>query len=105
METVEFRDEAGELRAFLNVCRHRGTAVVEQPCGAAVRFQCPYHAWIYDLEGNLIRAQDTAPLVVINQVAPIYVSFAIPESRLAELKRIAAAGHFVTLIGAGHGIA
>jgi len=38
-------------------------------------------------EGNLVRANDTAPLVVINQVAPIYVSFAIPESRLAELKR------------------
>ena len=43
-------------------------------------------------EGNLVRAQDTAPLVVINQVAPIYVSFAIPESRLAELKRFLARG-------------
>jgi multidrug efflux system membrane fusion protein len=43
-------------------------------------------------EGNLVRAQDTAPLVVINQVAPIYVSFAIPESRLAELKRFLALG-------------
>src|SRR5437879_2367330 len=38
-------------------------------------------------EGNLIRAADTTPLVVINQVSPIYVSFAIPESRLPELKR------------------
>jgi multidrug efflux system membrane fusion protein len=43
-------------------------------------------------EGNLVRAQDTAPLVVINQVSPIYVSFAIPESRLAELKRFLALG-------------
>jgi multidrug efflux system membrane fusion protein len=43
-------------------------------------------------EGNLIRAQDAAPLVVINQVSPIYVSFAIPESRLAELKRFLARG-------------
>jgi multidrug efflux system membrane fusion protein len=43
-------------------------------------------------EGNLIRAQDAAPLVVINQVAPIYVSFAIPESRLAELKHFLALG-------------
>jgi membrane fusion protein, multidrug efflux system len=42
-------------------------------------------------EGNLVRAQDTAPLVVINQVSPIYVSFAVPESRLAELK------HFISL--------
>jgi multidrug efflux system membrane fusion protein len=43
-------------------------------------------------EGNLVRAQDAAPLVVINQVAPIYVSFAIPESRLAELKHFLALG-------------
>ena len=38
-------------------------------------------------EGNLVRANDATPLVVINQVAPISVSFSIPESRLAELKR------------------
>jgi glycine betaine catabolism A len=46
-----------ELRAFYNVCRHRGTAVVEGASGSAVRFQCPYHAWIYDLDGRLIRAK------------------------------------------------
>ena len=38
-------------------------------------------------EGNLVRANDTIPLVTINQVTPINVSFAIPESRLPELKR------------------
>ena len=43
-------------------------------------------------EGNLIRANDVAPLVVINQVSPIYVSFAIPESRLPELKQYIARG-------------
>ena len=43
-------------------------------------------------EGNLIRAADQTPLVVINQVAPINVSFAIPESRLAELKRFMGKG-------------
>lgn len=37
--------------------------------------------------GNLVRANDVAPLVVINQVAPIYVSFGIPESQLPEFKR------------------
>jgi glycine betaine catabolism A len=45
------------LRAFHNVCRHRGTAVAEPPTGRAVRFQCPYHAWIYDLDGRLVRAK------------------------------------------------
>jgi multidrug efflux system membrane fusion protein len=38
-------------------------------------------------EGNLVRANDTVALVTINQLTPIYVSFAIPESRLPELKR------------------
>jgi multidrug efflux system membrane fusion protein len=43
-------------------------------------------------EGNLVRANDTTPLVVINQIAPISVSFAIPEARLPELKRYMAQG-------------
>jgi multidrug efflux system membrane fusion protein len=42
--------------------------------------------------GNLVRANDTTPLVVINQVSPINVTFAIPESRLAEFKRYMAQG-------------
>jgi len=47
------RDPAGTLRAFLNVCRHRG-APVAAGCGQASRFSCPYHAWTYDVAGNLI---------------------------------------------------
>jgi len=43
-------------------------------------------------EGNLVRANDATALVVINQVAPIYVSFGIPEGRLPELKRYMAQG-------------
>jgi len=43
-------------------------------------------------EGNLVRANDATPLVVINQVAPIYVSFGIPEARLPELKQYMAQG-------------
>ena len=57
---VRGRDEV--VRAFFNVCRHRGTAVVEEQCGTAVRFQCPYHAWIYDLDGRLVRAKHTDDL-------------------------------------------
>jgi phenylpropionate dioxygenase-like ring-hydroxylating dioxygenase large terminal subunit len=59
---VVVRGRDGVLRGFFNVCRHRGTAVVEEPCGQAVRFQCPYHAWIYDLDGRLIRAKHTDDL-------------------------------------------
>jgi multidrug efflux system membrane fusion protein len=43
-------------------------------------------------EGNLVRANDTVPLVVINQVSPIYVSFGIPENRLTDLKKYMAQG-------------
>ncbi len=43
-------------------------------------------------EGNLLRASDTTALVVINQIMPISVSFAVPEARLAELKRYMAKG-------------
>ena len=57
---VRGRDD--EIRAFYNVCRHRGTAVEERECGKAVRFQCPYHAWIYDLDGSLVRAKHTDDL-------------------------------------------
>ena len=43
-------------------------------------------------QGNLVRANDQTPLVVINQVAPISVAFAIPEARLAELRRYMSRG-------------
>jgi choline monooxygenase len=46
------RNRAGELRAHHNVCRHRGTRLVEDGRGQVQRFfQCPYHAWAYDLDG------------------------------------------------------
>ena len=46
-------------------------------------------------QGNLVRANDTTPLVTINQVAPISVAFSIPESRLTELRRYMARGSLV----------
>ena len=46
------RDEAGELRAFINVCRHRG-AVLMEGCGRRSSVQCHYHAWTYGLDGAL----------------------------------------------------
>lgn len=48
------RDTSGQLRAFLNVCRHRGARVVApgEGCGRE-RFACPYHAWTYASDGRL----------------------------------------------------
>jgi phenylpropionate dioxygenase-like ring-hydroxylating dioxygenase large terminal subunit len=49
---VVTRARDGELRAFLNVCRHRGHVVVSGE-GKRGALQCPYHAWTYDLDGHL----------------------------------------------------
>jgi choline monooxygenase len=49
------RNRSGEFRAHHNVCRHRGTRLCETEHGAVERFfQCPYHAWAYDLDGVLL---------------------------------------------------
>lgn len=46
------RANDGKLRAFLNVCRHRG-AKVAQGCGNSATFTCPYHGWTYGADGRL----------------------------------------------------
>jgi Rieske 2Fe-2S family protein len=51
------RDEQGAIRAFHNVCRHRGTLLCTQDQGKfAGRIQCQYHAWTYKLDGTLANA-------------------------------------------------
>ena len=49
-------DKDGQVRAFLNVCRHRGTRLVDDEAGCKHRFSCPYHAWTYANSGELIAA-------------------------------------------------
>jgi len=51
--TLLARDREGELRAFANACRHRGTRLVDAPC-AAKALTCPYHGWTYGLDGTLL---------------------------------------------------
>ncbi|WP_106238298.1 aromatic ring-hydroxylating oxygenase subunit alpha [Nonomuraea fuscirosea] len=55
---VAVRDEAGTLRAFYNVCKHRAHELLS---GSGVRrsIVCPYHAWNFDLTGRLRRARNT----------------------------------------------
>ncbi|MEM7609881.1 MAG: SRPBCC family protein [Myxococcota bacterium] len=47
------RGDDGTLRAFLNVCRHRGAKVELRAEGRCKRFVCPYHAWTYNIDGSL----------------------------------------------------
>ncbi len=47
------RGEDGQVRAFLNICRHRGATVCTPGRGNTRVFSCPYHAWVYDSHGRL----------------------------------------------------
>ncbi len=51
------RDGQGDIRAFANVCRHRGSRLCIAPRGNVRRFTCPYHAWAYNLDGSLFNAR------------------------------------------------
>jgi Rieske 2Fe-2S family protein len=56
-EIIVVRDLSGEVRAFHNVCRHRGSLICLEETGRSKRFVCPYHAWTYNLDGSLCSAQ------------------------------------------------
>jgi len=51
---VKGRD--GEIRAFHNTCRHRGSILCAAGKGAAPKIVCPYHRWTYELDGSLLSA-------------------------------------------------
>ncbi len=53
-ELIFLRDVHGTIRAFLNACPHRGTAVCREREGNARRLRCFYHAWTFDTEGKLV---------------------------------------------------
>src|SRR5438445_233834 len=51
------RDKRGEIHGFYNVCRHRGSCLIENRNGQlSAAIQCPYHAWTYGLDGRLLGA-------------------------------------------------
>ncbi|YAL84305.1 aromatic ring-hydroxylating oxygenase subunit alpha [Dermacoccaceae bacterium W4C1] len=58
---VRGRDK--KLRAFLNICRHRGAMLCTEDSGEVRRnLQCPYHAWTYGLDGKLVAAPNMASI-------------------------------------------
>jgi Rieske 2Fe-2S family protein len=60
---IVVRGQDGVVRGFFNFCRHRGSTLVTEQAGQLVRFQCPYHAWVYDLDGRLHRPRHTDMLI------------------------------------------
>jgi len=88
------RGQNGEVRAFVNMCRHRGAVIMPEGCGNSHRFTCPYHAWTYTTEGALSgvyaprdfgdvdkSANGLRPLPVLERSGLIWV-IANPESQL-----------------------
>ena len=51
---IVIRGDDGEARAFANVCRHRGSRLVDGSGGCAKVLTCPYHAWSYARDGRLV---------------------------------------------------
>ncbi|WP_424980304.1 aromatic ring-hydroxylating oxygenase subunit alpha [Leisingera sp. S232] len=55
------RGTDGEVRAFHNACRHRGSVVCKAKKGNSPKLVCPYHQWTYELDGSLLWARDMGP--------------------------------------------
>ncbi|WP_338900548.1 aromatic ring-hydroxylating dioxygenase subunit alpha [Streptomyces sp. TG1A-60] len=63
------RSRDGSIRAFLNICRHRGAKLCTAESGEVKRaFQCPYHAWTYGLDGKLVAAPNLTSMPDIDRV-------------------------------------
>ena len=72
---VVARGKDGQVRAFINACRHRGMQVASGS-GRANAFVCPYHAWFYGLDGSLkfIPGEEGFPGLVIEDHSLVEVS-------------------------------
>lgn len=63
------RSRDKSIKAFLNVCKHRGARVCVEESGSVARnFQCPYHAWTYGLDGKLVAAPNLTKMPDIDRV-------------------------------------
>ncbi|MGI9463135.1 MAG: aromatic ring-hydroxylating oxygenase subunit alpha, partial [Aestuariivirgaceae bacterium] len=73
------RSETGELKAFFNVCQHRGHELL-QGAGRTNIIVCPYHAWSYDFDGNLRAARNSENMSGFNKC-----DFSLKPVRVEEL--------------------
>ena len=96
---IVVRDRAGEIRAFHNVCRHRGSRICKTEQGNAHRLVCPYHRWTYELDGALVldtskefgvdrAGYSLRPVAIENAAGLLFISLADLTARL-----LAGAGH------------
>jgi Rieske 2Fe-2S family protein len=60
-EVIIVRARDGEIHAFHNSCRHRGSLICKAREGRVAKLVCPYHQWTYELDGKLLWANDMGP--------------------------------------------
>ncbi len=73
------RNSSGELRAFVNICRHRGAKLVAGCGNTAKLFSCPYHAWSYDTDGRLVAIPDDYGFEGLDRAASGLVALPVAE--------------------------
>ncbi|MGA9722235.1 MAG: aromatic ring-hydroxylating dioxygenase subunit alpha [Candidatus Binatus sp.] len=73
------RNASGELRAFVNICRHRGAKLVAGCGNTAKLFSCPYHAWSYDTDGRLVTIPDDYGFEGLDRTASGLVALPVAE--------------------------
>ena len=66
---IIIRDDDMRVRAFHNVCRHRGSRILLDEQGFTGNLVCPYHQWTYDLTGKLIHADSLSPCMDTSKIA------------------------------------
>jgi len=74
---VAVRGDDGAVRAFANVCRHRGARILDGHNGCAKKLICPYHAWAYELDGRLSGVPMRADYPALDQHAHSLVPYAV----------------------------
>jgi choline monooxygenase len=89
---IVIRGADGLLRAFFNVCRHRGAAVLTGPAGSVRTLRCPYHGWTYGLDGALLGAPEFSDVSGFDPSASGLVPLAVEAWEPWVFVRIARAG-------------
>ena len=73
------RNTSGDLRAFVNICRHRGAKLADGCGHTAKLFSCPYHAWSYDTDGHLVAIPDDYGFEGLDRAASGLVALPVAE--------------------------
>jgi choline monooxygenase len=82
-ELVVTRDRQSRLRAFYNICTHRGALLVSEEKGNSMRFSCVYHGWTFDTDGSLKAAANSENMKCFDKA-----DYGLLEIRVEELARM-----------------